>query len=165
MTEILCRFDADKRLPVVFIPASIDGPNILCWIDGKESVVPLDYYHMTGPLSAADEEVLRQRYAIATGDSFVKIRHRLPRVARVLENVLSKPKAGSDHTTPLSVRRAPKPVAGPAVRRRTVTPASVSTAQATPADVLAAIEAARQDFATRMDAIMSSLSPAPSNKK
>ena len=175
MTEILCRVDTAKKQPVVFIPHSIDNNNIIAWINGAEQIVSLDYYHSTGPLSAADEEVLRKRYAAATGNTFVKARHRLPRVPRILENILAKPpKAAPVATVPAPVATpAPTPAPAPAARKRPTAkkkaakrrpaakPADVAApvVQATPNDVLQAIEAARADFAARMESIMQTLTP------
>uniref|UniRef100_A0A183CQI1 Adhesin n=1 Tax=Globodera pallida TaxID=36090 RepID=A0A183CQI1_GLOPA len=78
-TDILCRFDAAKREGVVFLA------------DTMKVWVPLDYYHMTGPLSASDEKVLMERFKQATNraDQIVRLRQRLPRVSRPLPNMLA----------------------------------------------------------------------------
>jgi hypothetical protein len=91
-TEILCRFDPAKQAAVVFLSDTINGKQIQAWSgEGKPHYVPLDYYHMTAPLSANDEKVLMERFKTATGkqDQVVHIRQRLPRQQRKLPNLLT----------------------------------------------------------------------------
>lgn len=98
MIEILCRFDALKQAPVVFLSDTINGKQVQAWTEGgKPEYVPLDYYHMTSPLSAADEKVLMERFKSATNrqDQVVNIRHRLPRNMRPLPNLLANGGNGS----------------------------------------------------------------------
>lgn len=99
ITEILCRFDALKQAPVVFLSDTINGKQIQAWSgEGKPAYVPLDYYHMTAPLSVADEKVLMERFKQATGkqDMVVNIRHRLPRNNRPLPNLLANAASATD---------------------------------------------------------------------
>ena len=104
MTEILCRVDRATRTPVVFITDTVDYENnsVLSWIKGEPQVVSLNYYHQTGPLSAADEEVLRTRYARNFNDPEVIVRHRLPRTKRELTNILAKPGRPKKEQEPLT---------------------------------------------------------------
>jgi hypothetical protein len=91
-TDILCRFDAAKQEGVVFLADTMKGNKIQAWNGtGNPVWVPLDYYHQTGPLSAADERVLMERFKQSTnrGDTVVRLRQRLPRVSRPLPNLLS----------------------------------------------------------------------------
>lgn len=98
-TDILCRFDAAKREGVVFLADTMKGNKIQAWNGtGNPVWVPLDYYHMTGPLSASDEKVLMERFKQATNraDQIVRLRQRLPRVARPLPNMLSTANAAAE---------------------------------------------------------------------
>src|SRR5437763_10236924 len=91
-TDILCRFDARDQQPVVFLRDTIQGDKIQVWNGkGNPQWMPLDYYKMTGPLSADDERVLLDRYKKATNkeDQVIRITHRLPRNSRPLPNVLT----------------------------------------------------------------------------
>jgi hypothetical protein len=207
-TEILCRLDSATNQPVLFFPNSIDRGQILAWAQGREEVTTLAYYHTTQPLSAADEEVLRQRYMSATGDKVVKIRHRLPRVPRPRENLLSSMATVNEplpapvqQATPVAVAPVPVPVAAPfvipaavphvstkrsrksAIRRAAampvesqplppapavepgLTPAAPapSVSQATPGDVMAAIQALGEDFNAKLANLMATLTPANKN--
>lgn len=213
VTEILCRLDVAKNAPVVFFRGSIDGEMILAWCNGAEEVTSLAYYHTTKPLSAADEEVLRQRYATVTGDKAVRVHHRLPRVPRERMNLLAAPTpapmpqaapAPQPAPTPIQAvtapltqgmpahdRRAPvksgrkaggsrrsaaKPIgdvpagdhitqfaqamhdagAVPMAQAGTEAP---SVSQATPGDVMAAIQALGEDFNNKLAALMATLAP------
>ncbi len=116
-TEILCRFDTSKNKPVVFVPSMMekDKGTILSWTSGDPDLVPVSYYHTTQPLSAADEEILRNRYMRHFKDTDVVIRHRLPRTTKVLPNLLTK---ASKSTEPsLSVETTPAPVVKPAAKK------------------------------------------------
>lgn len=87
--EVLCRIDAGEQKPVVFLRDTINNGKIQVWKgEGNPVYVPLEYYKMTGPLSAADEKALMERYKKATGkeDQIIKIAHRLPRNERPLPN-------------------------------------------------------------------------------
>ena len=88
-TEILCRLDAAKSMPVIFFPGTIDNGMLMAWASGQEMVTTLAHYHTTLPLSSADEKVLRGRYVAAIGDDSVVIRHRLPRTIRHRPNILT----------------------------------------------------------------------------
>lgn len=108
-TEILCRFDPRDQAPVVFLRDSINKDQIQVWNgSGNPKYMPLDYYRMTNPLSAADERVLMERFKAATGkqDQVVHISHRLPRTPRPLPNMLSTP---SKQEEPRQSRRG-KPI-------------------------------------------------------
>lgn len=174
--EILCRIDPATTKPVVFVTDSIHNGKIQAWNgEGKAEYVPLDFYHMTGPLSAADERILCERFvkqANVTG--VVKIRHRLPRTSRPLPNLLSMVAHAPDDvasnatimTTPVApprkrrgpsakvavkgAKRGPKP-------RMALVDASVS--QATPTDVMNAIAALNKEFSERLSAMASMLGP------
>ncbi len=157
-TQILCRVDTN-RIPVVFLTDSIDYDkgHILSWTKGEPQVVSLSYYHTTLPLSAADEEILRQRYARAFADDDVVVRHRLPRTERVRENILSKPgrKAGSEPK--LSVEQAPvAPVQAVAV------PVDITP---TPQQLFAAIEGMRVEFAQQFANALAELKATPVARK
>ncbi len=163
MTEILCRVDTATRSPVVFIADTVDYPahTVSAWIKGDPQTVSLDYYHQTMPLSAADEEVLRQRYARNFNDSNVRVRHRLPRTVKVLENILAKPgrpKASSEPLT--SIEKAQQPVEQPAP----ATHVPVATADnPTPQALFAAIEQMRVDQAKQFAAAYEMLNSAMAN--
>ena len=88
-TEILCRLDAAKSMPIIFFPSTIDKGMLMAWGDGREMVTTLAHYHTTLPLSSSDENVLRGRYVAAIGDDSVVIRHRLPRTIRHRPNILT----------------------------------------------------------------------------
>lgn len=166
MTQILCRLAADRVTPVVYIPHSVDDGHILAWINGKESIVPLAQYHTTLPLSASDEEILRQRYAKATGDEFVQVRHRLPRTTPVRENVLTK---GRINATPAvqtgaltSAEKKAQKAADDVANKLVLMSAqevgkTLDVAQATPGDVMIAIQQAKEAFIAKIDGLMQSL--------
>jgi hypothetical protein len=208
MTEILARVDVATQTPVVFFPHSVDKQHILAWMNGKETIVTLDYYHTTKPLSAADEEILRSRYAKATGDTAVFVRHRLPRVPRERPNMLApapkqapaptpaaapapapanratRRRKGQRHSAAMPIESQPLPTgeALTSVERKALEtaaanhpaindfqaaltaagaqPANLPVVQATPNDVMVAIQEAQADFQKRMDAILQKLTPA-----
>lgn len=177
MTEIICRLDIAKKQPVVFLTDSIDNGQITAWAGGQANVVGLDYYHQTGPLSAADEEVLRARYAKATADKSVKIRHRLPRVRRHLENILAKPAPAptvqaAEHPAVLAVASLaaladPAPAPAPVVKEAKQTPTAPAVqapaVQASPPaftfDVAAALAGIRAEFDSKIEALLRAIPP------
>ncbi len=110
-TEILCRFDPEKKKPVVFITSrNFEGGMIESWITGNATeMTPLSYYYTTLPLSAADEVLLRNRFAKAVNDNNVQIRHRLPRTTREVPNRLARSVAASP------VAATPAPAVAPVV--------------------------------------------------
>lgn len=198
--EILCRVDASTvpPTPVVFLRDTINKNQIQVWKgEGNPVYVPLDYYKMTGPLSAQDEKALMERYKLATGkqDQIIKINHRLPRNERPLPNLLATTppaavKAPVDTTAlsslsaeqiaaltaagvvlppifPAAPQAAPAPAKqGRKVGRRKsgrakpIEKQQPSVAQATPADVMAAIQALGQEFNTKLAGLMTALAPA-----
>lgn len=89
--EILCRFDAGKQAPVVFLRDTIQGDKIQVWDREGQRTMPLDYYRMTAPLSADDERVLMEQFKKATNrqDQMVHINHRMPRTSRPMPNLLA----------------------------------------------------------------------------
>lgn len=89
--EILCRYDAAKQAPVVFLRDTIQGDKIQVWDGERQSLMPMDYYSVTRPLSAEDERVLAERFKKATNrqDQVVHINHRMPRVSKALPNLLA----------------------------------------------------------------------------
>lgn len=115
-TEILCRYDPEKRKPVVFISSrNFDGGMIESWISGPATEMsPLSYYHTTLPLSAADEVVLRNRFAKALSDNNVQIRHRLPRTSREVPNRLARSVANSVAAPVSDPSPTPAPTPAPA---------------------------------------------------
>ncbi len=111
-TEILCRLDAAKAMPIIFFPATIDKGMLMAWGDGTEMVTTLAHYHTTLPLSSSDEKVLRGRYVAAIGDDSVVIRHRLPRTIRQRPNLLTAdaPQMPMPSAAPI-VLAQPEPIA------------------------------------------------------
>jgi hypothetical protein len=99
--QIICRIDHSNK-PVVFLVDTIDNGRIKAIRDGKEEIVGLDTYKATMPVSQDDCEVLAKRYAKQAGmDTPPIIRQRLPRVYRVLGNVISR------KASPVSAQAAP----------------------------------------------------------
>lgn len=156
-TEILARVHTATRTPVVFVAGTVnyEARTIQSWIKGEPQTVSLNYYHETGPLSAADEEILRKRYATNFNDPEVRVRHRLPRTTPERENIIAKPgrksadgltsveranlKAQEKPTQALARRaddKAAAPVAQPA-------PATITANTPTPQQIWEAIEAHR----------------------
>jgi hypothetical protein len=196
--EILCRIDPATKQPVVFITDTIHNGQIQAWKgEGKSEYVPLDYYHMTGPLSASDERVLCERFVKATNAAgLVKIRHRMPRTSRPLPNLLASLHAAAERrgftptvpayassgaaigATPSGVTIVSTPVAAPRTtsrgnkaakkakgirgRKPAAKPiesqlppaaapvANATVSQASPADVMAAIQALGQEFNNKL---------------
>jgi len=149
-TDILCRFDAAKREGVVFLADTMQGNQIQAWNGtGNPQWYPLDYYHMTGPLSAADEKVLMERFKQATNrqDQVVKLRQRLPRTPRPLPNMLSP--------SPEKQEKKLESKSGDTI----VTEPPVSVAQATPADVMNAIAQLSAEFNSKLSHLASLLTP------
>lgn len=136
--EILCRYDGEQKMPVVFIANTYDptAKTIEAWVSGAgPQLVQIDYYHGTGPLSAADEKTLCGRYTKETGQGAV-VRHRLPRQARTVPNRLSR--AAKQEQAPAvekTSRKAKEATTLPAVNGLQVGP--------TPEQLLAAIEQTR----------------------
>ncbi len=165
MTEILCRIDHSTKpaRPVVFIPSTLDAGSMLAWTSGTDTnVVTLDFYHSTGALSAHDEEVLKSRFAKATNTKDVRIRHRLPRVARVLENVLSRPGRPPATSTannapvilPVKVKGkpGPKPKAKPA-------PTLGGPVPSAEAQAIAALQEQQAQILSTLNALMALATP------
>jgi hypothetical protein len=91
MTAILARLNAD-RSPAVFIADTLENGQLKMW-DGANGTktVGVDYYMRTEPVSDADADALRKRYAKATGQPLenVFLRQRLPRTYRERPNVIA----------------------------------------------------------------------------
>lgn len=106
--EILCRFDAGKQAPVVFLRDTIQGDKIQVWDREGQRTMPLDYYRMTAPLSADDERVLMEQFKKATNrqDQMVHINHRMPRTSRPMPNLLA-PAAGKNQMKDINPPPAP----------------------------------------------------------
>ena len=98
MTAIITRVTADNS-PVVFIADSLKDGQIKAWTGGANlRTVGVDYYQKTQPLSEADSEHLRKRYAKATGQELenVFVRQRLPRVYKTRPDILTNGKPDTD---------------------------------------------------------------------
>jgi hypothetical protein len=124
-TDILCRFDRAKNAAVVFLSDTINGNQIQAWDGhGNPKYVPLDYYHMTAPLSAADEKVLMERFKQATNrnDQVLRIRQRLPRTPRHLPNILASSAPGALVSAPAPA--TPRKSAAKAIEHQPAPPAA-----------------------------------------
>lgn len=133
-TGVLCRWDGEKNKPVVFNTNKMEGGMIESWISGDPEMVPLSYYHTTLPLASADEKLLAARYAKATGDKNVQIRHRLPRTVKEVPNRIAKTPLIKLQDLP---EAAPAPVVAPVVETTAPAPV-VEPVAATPAPAVAA---------------------------
>jgi hypothetical protein len=91
MPSILARIGADSS-PAVFIADSLKDGQLQMW-DGAAGTktVGVDYYMRTQPVSDADAEALRKRYAKATGQPLesVFLRQRLPRTYKERPNLIA----------------------------------------------------------------------------
>lgn len=159
--EILCRYDADQKMPVVFIAHSYDpaAKTIQAWTTGEEiQLVELDYYHTTVALSAQDERILCGRFSKATNQNAV-VRHRLPRQARELPSLLSS-RAKHVETAPEAskAKRGRKPSVLPTVENTPVL-GTLDPALPTPSQLLAAIEQTRVQL-VQLTQLASKLIPA-----
>lgn len=92
MPSILARIAADNT-PAIFLADTLKDGQLQMW-DGATGAktVGVDYYMRTQPVSDADAEALRKRYAKATGQPLeaVFLRQRLPRVYKDRPNVIAQ---------------------------------------------------------------------------
>lgn len=126
-TGILCRWDGEKNKPVVFNTNKMEGGMIESWISGDPVMVPLSYYHTTLPMAAADEKLLAARYAKATGDKNVQIRHRLPRTVKEIPNRIARTSAIKLQDVPAEAPAAPVVAEAPAPAPVVETPPAAAT--------------------------------------
>lgn len=168
--EILCRLDAQSQTPVVFLPEIMVDDNIQCWKDGKKSMVNINYYHSTGPLSASDERVVKDRFAKLSNidPTVLKIRQRLPRTTKRLPDriagaaaseamatTIAKGIAANNSTATPPTDNAPAPAA-PATSLAPAAP----IVQATPGEILDAINAIQAEFNAKLMALAAKLTTA-----
>lgn len=157
--EILCRRDPSNNALVVFVTDTIHHNKIKAWKnDGTYEYVPLEYYHVTAPLSASDERILCERFVAATNAAgIVKIRQRLPRTNRPLPNLLKSEGDVPAGTTILTGATEPPVKARGNSKKPTAQVESV--AQATPGDVMHEIQKLGAEFNARLEALMGKLAP------
>jgi hypothetical protein len=110
MSQILCRLDANQGAAVVFNVDSWtkDSQTIKAWTQGSNELidVPMTYYYGTVALSANDEKVMAERYAVAMNDANAQIRHRLPRTEKHRPDLFKRPKVTENSVVLPSVQAA-----------------------------------------------------------
>lgn len=164
MTEILCRVDRTSRTPIVFIADTVDYEKntVSSWIKGEAQTVSLNYYHQTGPLSAADEEVLRTRYSRNFNDPEVAVRHRLPRTKKELANILAKPgrQKKDEQLTSVEKETVPSVPVAPTFDKRATDVKPAEPDAPTAQQIFAALEQFRVETTQQIAAAMEQLNQA-----
>ena len=147
---ILVRKDSQNN-PLVFLAYSVERDTIKVWTEAQgEVTTTIEYYGTTKPLSSADEQVMKLRYAAATGNNDITIMHRLPRKSRVIPSLLGGAPVPTQAPAGMPVINGAPAPQEPAKSKRKQAPAAPSG----PIDVTAALAGAKAKYDLEVASIL-----------